>query len=144
MSTVGDSNIIFLLLCDLHSSTPLTSLMALFSYSWKCLLSYITCVFTCHCVWLWCEHCAFEFKQYCISCHTFNLKEGMFISELYELVFHSGCPLKNNIITTFFVNESVMTVQKLYIYSVWVEESLTEPLYTYSSGSVWFFNFYEL
>lgn len=50
VSTPRNSNIIFLLLCDLHSSTPLTSLMALFSYSLKCLLSYITCVFTCHCL----------------------------------------------------------------------------------------------
>lgn len=70
VSTRRNSNIIFLLLCDLHRSPPLTSLMAVFSYSLKCLLSYIACGFTCH--WLWDANANhLKSKQYCISSHIF-------------------------------------------------------------------------
>ena len=97
VSTPGNSNIIFLLLCDLHGSTPLTSLMALFSYSLKCLLSYIACVFTCHCFRLWDANTETgKSKQYYMSSHIikFILKEGMFISEFHQLVFHMAATEK--------------------------------------------------
>lgn len=91
MSTPGNSNIIFLLLCDLHSCTPLTSLMALFSYSLKCLLSYIACVFTCHC--LRPPDADAEngkSKQYYMSSHIMKFDSGMLCLDFHQLVFGAG------------------------------------------------------
>lgn len=81
VSTRSNSNIIFLLLCDLHRSPPLTSLMAVFSYSLKCLLSYIACGFTCH--WLWDANAnCLKSKQYCISSHIFIFQRWKFYIRL--------------------------------------------------------------
>lgn len=97
VSTPGNSNIIFLLLGDLHCSPPLTSLMALFSYSLKCLLSYIACVFTCHCLTAAdaiAEH--HKSKQYYMSSNIRKviLRRAMVVSEFHQLVFHMGAKEK--------------------------------------------------
>lgn len=81
LSTRCNSNIIFLLLCDLHRSPPLSSLMAVFNYSLKCLLSYIACGFTCH--WLWDANANhLKSKQYCISSHIFIFQRWKFYIRL--------------------------------------------------------------
>lgn len=144
VSTPGNSNIIFLLLCDLHSSTSLPSLMALFSYSLKCLLSYIACVFTCHCLRPWdasAEH--WKPKQYYMSRHIrkFILREGMFISEFHQLIFHLGATEKFNN-CYFSVSE---TLQKLCFYSCSQRVTDRMPfIYTFLNGSWWLLNLYKL